>query len=78
MSEVINVGIYSVDTQELIAGPIHFGNLPRQSDILRIDSVYHQVCLIEVDYKTQNEAKAYVTTIGDEIAYVKFLQLLAK
>lgn len=55
MSESIRVGIHSVDTQELIAGPIFLDNLPRQSDILRIDSVYHQVCLIEVDYKTQDD-----------------------
>lgn len=76
--ECVHVGIYRIDTQELIAGPLFYGNLPRQNDILQIDSVFHQVCLVEVDYKTQDVAKAYVTTIGDEDAYLKVLGTLAK
>lgn len=78
MAESIHVGIYDVDSRKLIAGPIFLDNLPRQGDILRIDSVYHQVNLIEVDYKAQNEAKTYVTTIGNESEYVKMIHLLAK
>lgn len=72
------VGIYDIGTQALIAGPIFLNILPRQNDILRIDSIFHQVRLVEVDYKTQDVAKAYVTTIGDEEQYRKVLGTLIK
>jgi hypothetical protein len=78
VSECPRVGIYDVGTQALIAGPIFLNILPRQNDILRIDSIFHQVRLVEVDYKTQDQAKVYVTTIGDEIGYRSVLATLAK
>lgn len=77
MSEPVHVAIHSVESGKLIAGPIFLNVLPRQKDILRIDSVYHQVALIEVDYKTQNAAKAYVQTIGEESTFLSMLRPLS-
>lgn len=76
--ECPRVGLYEIGTQALIAGPIFLNILPRQYDILRVDSIYHQVLLVEVDYKTQDVAKAYVSVIGDEAEYRKVLPTLVK
>lgn len=67
-----------VCTQALIAGPIFLNTLPRQFDILCVDSIYHQVLLVEIDYKTQDVAKAYVSVIGDEADYRRVLPTLVK
>lgn len=77
MSEPVRCAIHDVNTAALIAGPIFLNLLPRRGDILEIDSGFHQVVLIEIDYKTQDAAKVYVNTLGDALDYSRVRQTLA-
>lgn len=62
----------------MFAGPLWLGNLPRQGDVLGIDGSYFPVLLVEWDYKTQDDAKAYVKTLGNAQDYMAELPGLLK
>jgi hypothetical protein len=77
MSEPIRCAIHDVKTAAEIAGPIFLNVLPRQGDVLEIDSGFHRVVLIEINYKTQDTAKIYVDTLGDDLDYSRARQAIA-
>lgn len=75
-TEVVRVGIYDARSMELLAGPLFLHPFPQQGEILVVDSQYYQVLLTERDYKTQDEAKAYVKSLGRYDDYVVAFQSL--
>lgn len=75
-TEVVRVGIHDASTRKLLAGPIFLHPFPRQGEILVVDGQYYQILLTERDYKTQNEAKAYVKSLGREDDYALAFQSL--
>lgn len=70
-TEVVRVGIHDANTMELLAGPIFLHPFPRQGEVLVVDGQYYQVLLTERDYKTQDEAIAYVQPLGRFDDYVR-------
>ncbi|WP_413675659.1 hypothetical protein ACEN9H_32075 (plasmid) [Massilia cellulosiltytica] len=73
-TEVVRVGIHDARSRDLLAGPIFLHPFPRQGEILVVDGQYYQVLLTERDYKTQDEAKAYVKSLGRHDDYVVAFQ----
>lgn len=75
-TEVVRVGIHDARSMELIAGPIFLHPFPRRGEILVVDGQYYQVLLTERDYKSQNQAKAYVKSLGRHDEYILNFQSL--